>query len=133
MATSPQFVSVPNVSAVTFVNADGTTAKTLWTPGSNGGRLGSISAVSDDTAAVSAQLYVRLSGTNYKIGTVSVPIGAGATTSVISLNLMVLSVLPFLDSDGALRLPSGSSVMIAPIAAVTAAKTATFVAFGGDF
>ncbi len=133
MATSATFVATSNVSAVTFVNADGTTAKTLWTAGSGGGRLGSISVVSDDTAAAPLALYVRLSGTDYRIGTVNVPIGAGNTASVVSVNLLVLSANPWLDSDGSLKLPNGGIIKVGPLTAVTAAKTVTIVAWGADF
>lgn len=133
MSTSPTFVAAANVSAVTFVNADGTTPKTLWTPGASGGRLGSISAVSDDTAAREMALYVRLSGVDYRVGTVNVPIGAGNTASVVSVNILVLSACPWLDSDGSLKLQTGATIKIGPTVAVTAAKTVTLVGWGGDF
>lgn len=133
MSTAPQFTATPNVSAVTFVNADSTTPKTLFTPGTNGARLGAISAVSDDTATCQMQLYVRISSVDYKVGTVTIAIGAGNTGGVVAQNLLSLTPNPWLDSDGAMRLPSGATVKVGPVAAVTAAKTVTLVAFGADF
>jgi hypothetical protein len=42
MASSPQFVSAPNVGLTKFVAADGTTIKTIFSPGASGSRIFSL-------------------------------------------------------------------------------------------
>jgi hypothetical protein len=42
-------------------------------------------------------------------------------------------MLPWLDADGELFLPSGYKLQVAPRAAITAAKTVTVVCFAGDY
>lgn len=131
--TSPIFVLTPNNKGVTFVNADGTTLKDLFVAGANGSRLGSIAATTNDTAANNVQIKLFDGTTAWWAGTVDVPTLAGTDGATAAVNLLSLSMCPWLNSDGSLLLPSGWKVQVAPLVAVTAAKTLTLVALGADY
>jgi len=133
---SPIFGLTPKTNAVTFVNADGTTAKTLVTAGANGCRVLSINVTSDDTATVTIQPYVQLlgAGSNYLLGGKAVVtlsgIGASPVTSVQVLDPAQIAALL---ADGSLQLAGTDLLKVAPVAAVTAAKTVTIVAQWIDY
>lgn len=112
----------------TIVAADTTAKKTVVTAGTNGSRIDSIMCSSDDTAAVNLAFYITVSGTDYYIGNVLVPIGAGYTTVVRVDAITTLS--PTL---GYLVLATSALLKVNAVAAVTAAKTVTIVAMGGDY
>jgi hypothetical protein len=132
--TSPIFGLTPIATPVTIVPADTTGKKTLYTAGTNGGRLLSCSVASDDTAAVRVNIYLTVSGTDYSVGQVTVPIGAGTgTTDTASVNLLDATKLPFLQPDGSWLLPASAIVKVAANATVTAAKTVTFVPQALDY
>lgn len=128
--TSPIFGLTPKTNAVTFVNADGTTAKTLVTAGASGCRVLSINAITDDTAANDVVLSIQLlgAGSAYGLGGKRVPIasgtGANPTTSVQILDPAQIAGLL---ADGSLQLAGTDLLKVAPVAAVTAAKTLTIV------
>lgn len=130
--TSPIFVLASNLSAATFVNADGTNLKTLFTAGAEGSLLTAIAITSDDTAARDLNLYVTISGTDYRVGQVNIPIGAGTTTTS-AVNALAVGKLPWLNADGSFFLPAGQVLKGAMAVAVTAAKTVTVLAVGGDY
>ena len=129
----PIFGLTPNLAEVTFVAADGTTAKDLVSAGADGTKVLSIAATSDDTAAVNMRVYLHDGTTAYLVGTVRVPTLAGTDGAAAALDLLQIAALPWLDSDGDFALPSGYKVQVAPLAAVTAAKTVTLVCFAVDY
>lgn len=131
--TSPIFALTANHTGQTFVNADGTGKKTVFTAGSNGSLLESISAVSDDTALVNLDVWITLGGTDYAVGTRQVPIGGGNTVDTATVSLLDQTKHPWVRADGSIFLPSGALVKVSPRAAVTAAKTVTVVGHGSDF
>jgi hypothetical protein len=131
--TSPIFGLTPQTAADIIEPADTTTPFTVYTAGSEGGRLLAISAVTDDTTAVTVNIYITPSGGSaHRIGQVVVPIGAG-TTTVPSVNLLTAAKLPFLQPDGSLLLEAGAAVSIAANATLTSAKTLWFVGIGIDY
>lgn len=126
-----------NSSAVTFVNADGTTAKTVFTAGANDSDLKMLTITSNDTATVNMQVYYRTGGTDYLIGTVRAVTLTGTDGSANSVDLLNSTALPFLPVDDAgkryVPVKTGDTIKVAPLAAVTAAKTVTIVALGYDY
>lgn len=128
ITSTPSFPQLPKNGHVTVVNADGTTQKTVYTGGANGSKITSLIGTSNDTAAHDVQISITNGGTSYLLGTVSIPIGAGNTSSVPAVNLLdptKLVGLP-LDSDGNpyIHLASASDTLtVAMVVAVTAAKT----------
>lgn len=126
-----------NNGVQTIVNADGTTAKTIFTAAAEGSRVLGLSLTSDDTAIRDLALYIRKSGTDYLIGTVRIPIAAGTDGAVPSVNGLNSTDLPFLpiDNNGIpyIELATGETLKAGVLVAVTAAKTVTIVAFGKDY
>ena len=131
--TAPIFALTAKVAAVTFINSDGTTAKTLLSAGTNGTKVLRIAVTSDDTAAVDMQLFIRISSVDYLVGTNDIPTLSGTDGSTDAVNLLDLAAMPWLDSDGEFFIPSGVDVKVAPLAAVTSAKTVTITAFAADY
>jgi hypothetical protein len=130
---TPIFPKVPRVDVVQFVNADGTTAKALVTPSTDGTRIANAVVTSDDTAAVTLVLSILKSAVTYKIGECVVPIGAGTNGTTAAKALFDSVQTPYLEPDGSLALPSGAVLQVAPKVAVTATKTLSVVTFGGDY
>jgi hypothetical protein len=131
--TSPIFIASANLAEVTFVNADGTSAKDLIAAGADGSKVLAINVTSDDTSDVDMAVSVHDGTTAYLLGTVPVPTLSGTDGSAPSVDLLDSTLIAGLDSDGELFLPSGYKVQVAPLASVTAAKTVTVVCIGGDY
>lgn len=127
--TSPIFEEVPTLGTPqTFASGDASTKKTVATGGTDGTRIDSIMCSTDDTTAVNLAFYVTVSGTDYYIGNVNVPIGSGYTT--VARIDAVSTLAPIL---GYLTLPSGVALKCNCVATMTAAKTTTVVPMGGDY
>lgn len=141
MATTPNSIVVPQAvspaTPVTFVNADGTTPKTLFTAGASGSVLTGISGTTDDTSDNDVQVFIRIGAVNFLVGTVRLVTLAGTDGAVVARNLLNVTDLPWLKLDAAGNpiwlLPAGAIVRVGPLAAVTAAKTLTLSANGEDF
>ena len=131
--TSPIFAESANLAEVTFVNADGTTPKDLVSAGADGTKVTRIAATSNDTAAVNMQLFIHDGATAFLAGTVRIATLSGTDGAVAAVNLLSRTALPWLDADGEFFIPSGYKVQVAPLAAVTAAKTVTIVCFAMDY
>ncbi len=136
--TSPIFGLTPKTADVTFVNADGTTAKTLYTAGANGARILAINCVTSDTAANDLNVLVKTAGgggTARNIGGKRVPIASGdqVASTITSINLLDPAQIACLLPDGSLQLGASDVLQIAPVAAVTAAKTLTIVVIAVDY
>lgn len=126
--TAPIFVDSVGNDMVQIVPADTTAKKTLVTAGADGSRVDEIYVCSTDTAAVVLNFYITRSGTDYYIGDVTVPIGAGYTTVTRKDCMAVLA--PIL---GALFLENGDVLKVAANATITAAKQVDICAQGGDY
>jgi len=129
----PIFIAAPNVAEVTFVNADGTTPKDLVLGATNGTKVFSINATSDDTSDVVVSVFIYDGSTAYLLGAVNVPTLSGTNGTDPSVNLLESSMILSVDADGELFIPSGYKVQVAPQAAVTTAKTLTIICFAGDY
>lgn len=131
--TAPIFGLAANLAEVTFVNADGTTAKDLVSAGANGTKVTRIAVHSDDTAASNLKLLIHDGTTAYPVGVVRVAIGAGNDGAAAAVNLLNQLMLPWLDIDGEFFIPNGYKIQVAPLVAVTAAKTVSIVCFAVDY
>lgn len=132
--TSPIFVLTPNNKGQTWTHADSAaTTKDVFVAGTNGSRLAAVEATSSDTSAIDVQLFYFDGSTAFLIGTVTVAIGAGNTGTVAAQNLLLLSNLPGLNSDGSLFLKTGEKLQASNVTQVTSAKTLTLAAFGADY
>ncbi len=116
-----QAVKLPGVS---FANADGTTAKTLYTAAADDAIVKSIMVTSTDTAARNLRLIVNDGTTDRTIGTVNIPVTAGTTGAIAAVDLLGAALMPGLplDQQGKRILPmqGGHIIKLAPLVAVTA-------------
>lgn len=132
--TKPIFQNgVKNGTPVTFVNADGTTEKTIFTAGADGSLVDSVFVTSDDTSAVVLDVFINDLTTSFLIGSVNVPTLSGTDGTTDGINLLDITLLPALQSGGSLPLQATFKLNVAPQAAVTAAKTVTITPAGGDY
>jgi len=125
----PIFETTIQSPGVTFTSADTTTKKTLLTAGAAGARIDRIQVCTDDTVAVNLAFYISISGTDYYIGNVNVPIGSGYTT------VAIVDAIPTLSPTlGYITLQASALLKVNCVATMTAAKTTTVaVVAGGDF
>ena len=135
---TPIFPQKPNCGVVQIANADAQAQKTVYTGGANGSKIIALIAQSTDTSARDVQVSITIGGTSYPLGTVTVPIGAGNSGSVPSVNLINLTQIPGLpiDSDGnpLIFLASASdTITVSALTTVTAAKLITVTAIAADF
>ena len=124
-------------TGVTFVNADGTTKKTIFTGGADDSIIRTISICSDDTSSRIIQLFRTISATDYIIGSILVPTLSGtdgSTPRVNGLNGILLSGL-VLDKEGnyVLQVVGAQTITASVTVAVTSAKTITIVTVGENF
>lgn len=117
----------PVVAQVTFVNADGTAAKSLASYLGGPWRVDSIYVTNDDTIDHVVDLFVRVTATNYLLGSANVPAGTGKA-GVPAVDVLAAS-LP--SGSAGLALGDGASIQAAMEVAVAAAHTVTLNAFGG--
>ena len=133
---APIFVGSMNVGLAKLENADGTALKTLFTAGSSGSRVDTISATSGDTSTRVLQLWVSSGGVDYLLGEVSVTLGAGSDGATKAINVLNATDLPWVRSEGGnavLYLESGEVLKVMSKVAVTAAKAIYLRAQGGDY
>lgn len=139
MTPTPVFPQTIVNAAVAIVNADSTNYKTIRTGSTNGDKIESISITSTDTTARVLTVGINVGGTDYIVGTINVPIGAGtdaAATPAVSM-LESISMMPWIRQDqngrGYLYLANGNILKVKAQVAVTAAKEIDVVAQIGAY
>ncbi len=127
--TAPIFELTSNISGHQFVPADTTTLFTLFTAGSFGSRIDSISVISNSTAAENIALYIYNAAAAIVggIGNVNIPIGSGFTTVAKVEGLQQCALL------GYIFLPASYTIRGNAVATITAAKQVDVVVQGGDY
>ena len=127
--TAPIFELTPVNAGVTFSDADTTTLKTIYTAGSDGGRIDGILVSTNDTTTVNLAFSIFDGATNYYIGNVNIPVGSGYTTiaRVDALSTLRPASQPFIQLRGTYVLKANC------VATMTSGKLTTVVVIGGDF
>lgn len=133
MATRPIFPGTIKNAAIEMDNADGTTILDLVTAGTGGARIDKISVVSDDTAAVQLDFYYYDGATSFRLGTITIPIGAGTVAGTPSVSVLNQTDMPFLADDLAFYLEAGDKLRVAAQSAITSAKVVHLVVQYGDY
>ena len=98
MATTPQFVGTARTAHKKLVNADGTSAYTLLTMGSNGGLIEGLFVTSNDTTSHTLTLLLGDGTTDVLIDTVTIP-AAVTGTPVQQVNLLNVYRWAWLDPN----------------------------------
>ncbi len=137
MSAAASFIATPKTPVVAIVNADGTAFKNVITGGALGTRVDSLAVSNGDAANANVlQLAVQVSGIDYVIGEVAVPIGAGtngAAKSVAALNPVDIPALNY-SEGGALWLASGATLRARVKTAVAGANQVHIVGIAaGDY
>ena len=133
MANRPIYPDTIKNATLEVENGDGTTSQDLLTAGANGSRINYISVSSDDTVAVILELYYNDLTTDFLIGSITIPAGAGTDGTTPPVSLLNATAMPFLGEDLAYYLEALDKLKIAAKVAVTAAKKVTLVASYGDY
>lgn len=134
--TAPIFVKSITGKGASWTNSDAANIKKAICPtiGTNGTRLHSISVTSTDTMARDFALYLNDGTTDFQVGRIQVPIGAGTADGVASLSVLTqAALLPWLSIDGSLLIPAGWTLKAENLSQVASTKAVTFVALGGDY
>lgn len=127
MAEKPIFPGVIANAGASLSNASGTTKQTLYTA-AVGLRVDQIRVCNTDTTAVLLVFSLGLSGTDYPLGEVLIPAGAGTDGST-----QWVDALAMLNNDRSMFLESDAVLKVNAKAAVTNGKTVSVTLFGGDY
>ena len=133
----PIFVQTPKQGIASFVNADGTTKKTIATAGTNGTKVTAVTAASTDSATRVVTLWLTRSAVSYALTAASLAITSGTDGTTPGTNLMGSTLWPGLSVDGSgqryLLLQSGDTLQASMVTAVTAAKEIDVTATYADY
>lgn len=134
MASTPDYLGAKNSQCTIFESTDGTTAKTIFTAGSNGARVHLVSASTDD-ATPSLRLLKDDGATACILATFQLPTNAGRTNGAPAVDLLDPAVIPSIPADPGrfLTLGGGETLKAAMVGALTADKTVHIVVDGVDY
>lgn len=110
----------------------------VYTAGTKGGRVMSLTAVTDDTVTINVFVYIYRGSTVIPIGLVNVPLSAGNTNAarynVDFLNGTNIVGLP-IDNTGRQYIPllANDVLKVGSLAGLTSAKTCWVQASGNDY
>jgi hypothetical protein len=141
----PKVANVPNggvgviaASANTVTLGSNTNGATAYTAGTAGGRVMSLTAVTDDTVTVNVFVYIYRGTTVIPLGLVNVPLSSGNTNAarfnVDFLDGINIVGLP-IDNTGKRYIPlmPNDVLKVGALANLTAAKTCWVSAHGNDY
>jgi hypothetical protein len=141
----PKVANVPNggvaliaASANTVTLGSNTNGATAYTAGTAGGRVMSLTAVTDDTVTVNVFVYIYRGSTVIPLGLVNVPLSSGNTNAarfnVDFLDGINIVGLP-IDNTGKRYIPllPGDVLKVGALVNLTAAKTCWVHASGNDY
>lgn len=141
----PVVANVPNggvaliaASANTVTLGSNTNGATAYTAGTAGGRVMSLTAVTDDTVTVNVFVWILRNTTVIPIGLVNVPLSSGNTNAarynIDFLDGVNIVGLP-IDNTGKRYIPllANDVLRVGALANLTAAKTCWVSAHGNDY
>jgi len=141
----PKVANVPNggvgviaASSNTVTLGSNTNGATAYTAGTAGGRVMSLTAVTDDTVTVNVFVYIYRGTTVIPLGLVNVPLSSGNTNAarfnVDFLDGINIVGLP-IDNTGKRYIPlmPNDVLKVGALANLTAAKTCWVQASGNDY
>jgi hypothetical protein len=137
VTATPIFAQTIVNGTQTILPADTTTVKAVLAAGTNGTKVEMLAVTSTDTTARDLGIYLTISATSYLIGTVSIPITAGFTNAIVTVDILRSTQLPFLPFDAmgnrCLYLASGTTLSVGTLTTVTTAKQITITCMGANF
>jgi hypothetical protein len=135
MSSNPSFVGTVRTPCAQIANGDATGFKTLMAAGANGSRVDLLGVTNSDAAnPYVLQLAIQKGGTDYVIGEVTVPTGAGTNGTAKAVNLLNSADLPQVDNTvQVLYLESGATLRARSKTTVSGVNTLNIVGNGGDY
>lgn len=135
MNTLPKFVNTINVGASAITAAS--TVKTIYTGTTEGSAIDMLGAVSTDSIASVASLYLYdTSAVSFQIGAVAIPGYSGTDGTNPAVNLMDSAAIPFLSKNtfgkDIINIPAFWSLR-ASVSPLTATKIITVTAGARDY
>lgn len=141
----PLVANVPNggvaliaASANTVTLGSNTNGATIYTAGTKGGRVMSLTGVTDDTVTVNVFVYIYRGSTVIPLGLVNIPVSSG-NTNAARFNIDFLDGVNILglpiDNNGKRYIPlmPNDVLKCGALANLTAAKTCWVQAYGNDY
>lgn len=141
----PKVANVPNggvgviaASSNTVTLGSNTNGATAYTAGTAGGRVMSLTAVTDDTVTVNVFVYIYRGSTVIPLGLVNVPLSSGNTNAarfnVDFLDGVNILGLP-IDNTGKRYIPlmANDVLKVGALANLSSGKTAWIQASGNDY
>lgn len=141
----PVVANVPNggvalieASSNTVTLGSNTNGATAYTAGAYGGRVMSLTAVTDDTVTVNVFVYIYRGSTVIPLGLVNVPLSSGNTNAarfnvdfLDSVNILGLPI----DNTGKRYIPlmAGDVLKVGALANLSSGKTCWVQASGNDY
>jgi hypothetical protein len=141
----PIVANVPNggvgviaASSNIITLGNNTNGATCYTAGADGGRVYSLTAVTDDTVTVNVFVWILRSSTVIPLGLVNVPLSSGNTFAarfnvdfLDGINILGLPI----DNNGKRYIPlmANDVLRVGSLAGLTAAKTCWVHASGADY
>ena len=136
-STNLNFTQTLKLSAAVIEPADTTTAKTVFTAGTDDSVVKAINVASTDTAARVLSLFVNNGSSDILIGRVSIPANSGNNGTAATVDLLGGTLMPSLpyDSNGkrVLPLPAGYILKAGTTTTVTSAQSITVTAMAEDY
>jgi hypothetical protein len=141
----PRVANVPNggvaliaASSNTVTLGSDTNGATVYTAGTEGGRVMSLTAVTNDTVTVNVFVWILRGSTVIPIGLVNVPLSSGNTNAArFSVDFLNGVNKPGLPVDNTFRqyipLMPNDVLRVGALANLTAAKTCWVQASGNDY
>lgn len=130
-------VGVITASSNTVTLGSDTNGATIYTAGASGGRVYSLVANTDDTAAVNVLLYILNGASVRPLGIVNVPLSSGNAANVLNVNCLDSTVLKGLPLDMAgnryIALQGSEILKCGALANLTALKKCYVTAQGSDY
>jgi len=131
-STNLNFTQEIEIAGKQLTSASTTTLQTLYTAGSNDCVVKSLTATSDDSAAINLKVVINDGTTDLLLGTVRIAAASGTDGAAASVDILGSSLLPGLPRDlnnrTILPLKNGHILKVGALATMTSAKTANIVA-----
>ena len=122
---------------VVFTDADGTTAKLIFNPSTEGSRVDGIAISSNCATSKTCLLQVNNGSEVSPLGHITVPAGAGTNGSVAVVSGLNRGNLPWLkiDSNGNpyINLNNGMNLEIKMLDAIPSGETVSITTFGANY
>ena len=138
VTATPIYAQKIQAWAYQFVNATSTTKTAIVAAGSNGSQITSMTIASTDTAAQNIIFYLYDGTVYHQLCEINIPANSGnASAATGPIDVFRNLYFPGLQFDAmgnkVLNIPSGWTLYVSMVAAVTTAKAIDVVAMGGDY